>query len=157
MVKHISPSSNWLQDYSRSSARHVPVKGRKRAESHTSIESSDHAQRVVVRCDPGHPVESVKFLEERVGDPKVDKHEAEGEEEEVISRNLPTVDGFSPVWNDQGSVQSELGQDARPHGLWWIDDDSSNETSEREAEGLHGQGDEDLVSPSDPRQVEEYW
>ena len=62
--------SSILKTYnSHSCAGNIPVKGRKRAETHAAVKASDHSQGEVLRRDPSHPVERVKDLEELVGEP----------------------------------------------------------------------------------------
>ena len=48
---------------------HIPIECRERTIPHTTVKARDHTQGVVLRRDPSHPVESVKGLEQLIGEP----------------------------------------------------------------------------------------
>ena len=135
----------------------VPIEGGEWTESHTSVEASDHAERIVLGGDPSHPVEAMKGLEQLVGQPEVDEHGAKRQEEEVISGQLPSVDDLLGLGYDQSSVECEGRKHTGPDGVDWEDDQSPDKTGVGESEGLHGECEKELIAPVEPVEVEELW
>ena len=116
----------------------VPVESGKGVEAHTKLRASDCSELEVVGRDPRDPCKVAESGEDVVWEPEVDTHGAEEDPEELVPGPGPAVDSLLLVVIDQqGSVQGQCGQGARPEGKGGVDDEAAKDTGEAQA---HDQG-----------------
>ena len=98
----------------------------------------------IVRRNPGHPAEVGQGLKEVVGEPKVDKHGAEGPHEKLVARDaIDTVEGAGDgvvAVVVQGRVERNGYQTGGPDAVGWVDDEAAGETCQTVADEVGGEG-----------------
>jgi hypothetical protein len=82
-----------------------------------------------------------KSSKQCIRDPKVQKHPAKAIEEIPIPPDFPAIEHFTLfLGHDQSSIEGESRKDFRPKSFYWVDDKSTQETCEAEAEELNREG-----------------